>query len=115
LSQDDYDKAVSAMDTDLNQSKARQAKLKQIGDELGKWTAATYGTWQGSGPPASYFQHIRELERLAERARSGDPAALAWNPKGKAPPPHDSPTVPVNRRGSAWRLGPSRKNGDNRR
>jgi hypothetical protein len=115
LSQTDYDKAVSAMDTDLNQSKAGQAKLKQIGDELSNWRAATYGTWQGSGPPASNFQRIRELERLQERALAGDPAALAWNPKGKAPPPHSSPGVPLNRRGSAARFGGLRQNGDNRR
>jgi len=115
LSQADYDKAVSAMDTDLNQSKAGQAKIKQIGDELSNWRAATYGTWQGSGPPASNFQRIRELERLQERALAGDPAALAWNPKGKAPPPHATPIVPLNRRGSAARFGGLRKNGDNRR
>jgi hypothetical protein len=88
LSQADYDKAVAGMDTDLNQSKARQAKIQQIESEMRKWEAATYGTFKGNGPPAEWRSHIQALQRLRTRAEAGDPAALAWNPKMKAPPPN---------------------------
>jgi hypothetical protein len=88
LSQADYDKAVAGMDTDLNQSKARQAKIQQIESEMRKWEAATYGTFKGNGPPAEWRSHIQALQRLRDRAAAGDPAALAWNPKMKAPPPN---------------------------
>lgn len=111
LSQADYDKAVAGMDTDLQQSKSKQSKLAQIDGEIKKWQAATYGTWQGNGPPAEWRSHIQALQRLRTKAAAGDPAALAWNPKMKAPPAHVTPTVPVSGRGSAARFGGMRKNG----
>jgi hypothetical protein len=91
----------------------RQAQLAKIDSEINKWQRATYGTRQGGGPPAEWQSHIQALKRLRSKAASGDPAALAWNPKMKAPPPHVSPNVPVNRRGSAF--SSVRQNGDNLR
>jgi len=88
LSQADYDKAVAAMDTDLGSSKGKQSQLAMIDGEINKWQRATYGTWQGNGPPASYAQHIRDLQALRQRAASGDPGALAWKPKAAAPAAH---------------------------
>jgi hypothetical protein len=90
----------------------RQAQLAKIDGEINQWERATYGTWQGNGPPAEWSSHIQALKRLRTKAAAGDPAALAWNPKMKAPPPHVSPNVPVNRRGSAF--SSVRQNGDNR-
>jgi hypothetical protein len=115
LSQADYDKAVAGMDTDLNQSKARQAKIQQINGEIAKWEQATYGTFKGNGPPPEWRSHIQALQRLRTKAEAGDPAALAWNPKMKAPAANASPNVPLNRRGNEARFGSMRQNGDNRR
>lgn len=115
LSQADYDKAVAGMDTDLQQSKSKQSKLAQIDGEIKKWQAATYGTRTGGGPPGSYYQQIRTLQQLRAKAAAGDPAALAWSPKMKAPPANVTPTVPLNRRGSSARFGGLMQNGDNRR
>jgi hypothetical protein len=91
------------------------AQLAKIDSEINKWQRATYGTRTGGGPPAEWQSHIQALQRLRNRAKAGDPAALAWSPKMKAPPPNVTPTVPVNRRGSAARFGGMRQNGDNRR
>ena len=115
LSQADYDQAVAGMDTDLNQSKSKQAKLQQINGEIAKWERATYGTRKGSGPPPEWSSHIQALKRLRTKAEAGDPAALAWNPKTKAPAANVSPNVPVNRRGNEARFGSMRQSGDNRR
>jgi hypothetical protein len=93
LSQADYDQAVAGMDTDLNQSKARQSKLQQIDGEIAKWERATYGTRKGSGPPPEWSSHIQALKRLRTKAEAGEPAALAWNPKMKAPPSNFTPTA----------------------
>jgi hypothetical protein len=111
LSQADYNKAIAGMDTDLTQSKEKQSKLQQIDAEINKWQRATYGTWQGNGPPSSYQQHIQALQRLRGQAAAGDPSALAWNPQGVAPPAHASPTVPLSGRGNAARFGGMRRNG----
>lgn len=112
LSQQDYDKAVAAMDTDQQQAKAKQAKVQQVQNEIGKWERATYGTRQGSGPPDSNFAQIRSLQQLLKKAQAGDPAAMAWRPRAPAPPPTPMQIVPANRRGSAARFGGLRKNGD---
>ena len=98
-----------------SQLQARQSKLAQIDDEIDKWQQATYGTWQGNGPPAEWQSHIQALQRLRAKAAAGDPAALAWNPKMKAPAAHVTPSVPVNMRGESVRSGGMRRNGDNRR
>jgi hypothetical protein len=98
-----------------SQLQAGQSKLAQIDDEIGKWQQATYGTWQGNGPPAEWQSHIQALQRLRAKAAAGDPAALAWNPKMKAPAAHVTPSVPVNMRGESVRSGGMRRNGDNRR
>jgi hypothetical protein len=87
------------------------AQLAKIDSEINKWQQATYGTRTGGGPPAEWQSHIQALQRLRNRAKAGDPAALAWSPKMKAPPPNVTPTVPVNRRGDAARFGGMRKNG----
>ena len=109
------EKAVSAKDTDLPRSTGQQAKLQQIDEEIQKWERATYGTRTGGGPPASYYQQIRSLKRLRDQALAGNPEALAWNPKTKAPPPVPMRIVPTNRRGRAARFGGLMQNGDNRR
>jgi len=98
-----------------SQLQARQSKLAQIDDEIDKWQQATYGTWQGNGPPAEWSSHIQALQRLRAKAAAGDPAALAWNPKIQAPAAHVTPSVPVNMRGESVRSGGMRRNGDNRR
>lgn len=77
---------------------ARDAKLARIDDEIRKWKAATYGTRQGSGPPAAWQSHIQALQRLRGKAAAGDPAALAWRPKMQAPSQASRRTVPTNRR-----------------
>ena len=89
----------------------QQAQLAKIDKEINQWERATYGTRQGSGPPAEWRSHIQALKRLRTKAESGDSAALAWNPKMKAPAANVTPTVPLNRRGSEARFGPMRKNG----
>jgi hypothetical protein len=94
---------------------SNKAQLAKIDSEINKWQRATYGTRQGVGPPAAWQSHIQALQRLRNRAEAGDAAALAWSPKMEAPPPNVTPTVPVNRRGSAARFGGMRRNGDNRR
>jgi hypothetical protein len=96
-------------------SAATEAQLAKIDGEINKWQQATYGTRTGGGPPPEWQSHIQALQRLRNRAEAGDAAALAWSPKMKAPPPHVTPTVPVNRRGDAARFGGLRQNGDNRR
>jgi hypothetical protein len=97
------------------QPDAKQAQLAKIDSEINKWQRATYGTRTGGGPPAEWYSHIQALQRLRTKAEAGDAAALAWNPKMKAPPPNVTPTVPLNRRGSAARFGGLMQNGDNRR
>jgi hypothetical protein len=106
---------AQANPTQPPQPDATQAQLEKIDNEIGKWERATYGTFKGNGPPAEWRSHIQALQRLRSKAEAGDPAALAWNPKMKAPPPNVTPTVPVNRRGSAARFGGLMQNGDNRR
>lgn len=96
-------------------SARQQAQLAKIDKEINQWQRATYGTRTGGGPPAEWYSHIQALQRLRTKAAAGDAAALAWSPKMKAPPANVTPTVPVNRRGSAARFGGLMQNGDNRR
>ena len=104
-----------ARTTQTPQPDATQAQLAKIDKEINQWKRATYGTRQGGGPPAEWYSHIQALQRLRTKAAAGDPAALAWNPKMKAPAANVTPTVPLNRRGSSARFGSMRQNGDNRR
>ena len=104
-----------ARPTQAPQPDAKQSQLAKIDSEINKWQRATYGTRTGGGPPAEWYSHIQALQRLRTKAEAGDAAALAWNPKMKAPPPNVTPTVPLNRRGSAARFGGLMQNGDNRR
>lgn len=67
----------------------------RINAEIDKWERATYGTWQGSGPPQAWHDHINNLKRLRGRAMRGDADALAWRPKMQAPPPKQHAVVPV--------------------
>lgn len=104
-----------ARTTQTPQPDATQAQLAKIDKEIRQWQQATYGTRTGGGPPAEWYSHIQALQRLRTKAAAGDAAALAWSPKMKAPPANVTPTVPVNRRGSAARFGGLMQNGDNRR
>ena len=72
------------------QTDQRQSQLDKIDNEIQQWKAATYGTWKGNGPPAEWSSHIQALQRLRNKAAAGDPAALAWNPKMKAPGAHQT-------------------------